>query len=149
MILVSGCLCGVNCKYSGGNNLNEEIYELYKKGILIPVCPEQLGGLTTPRPPSEIILKDGETRVMAITGEDYTENFIRGAEETLRIAKDLGVKKAILKAKSPSCGIGKIYDGTFSGTLKEGNGITAELLLKNGIKVYTEDNFDYKKLLND
>ena len=137
MILVSACLCGVNCKYNGKNNLNEECLELLKKGEALLVCPEQLGGLQTPRNPSEIRIIDGETKVFMNDGTDVTENYKRGAEEVLNLAKKLNIKKAILKRKSPSCGCGEIYDGTFTNTLTKGNGITASLLLENGIEVET------------
>jgi uncharacterized protein YbbK (DUF523 family) len=147
MYLVSACLLGVKCKYSGGDNSSNKIIELSRSEVLIPVCPEQLGGCTTPRPQSEICcgcgadVLDGKCRVKTITGEDVTQQFIKGAEETLRIAGIYGAKKAILKARSPSCGCCSIYDGTFSGTLRDGSGVTAELLKRNGIEVYTEENF--------
>ncbi|MDO6355911.1 DUF523 domain-containing protein [Caloramator sp. CAR-1] len=143
MILVSACLCGVNCKYDGGNNFNEFLYQKLEEGKLIPICPEQLGGMTTPRLPSEIIgsakdVLEGKGQVVNIKGEDVTKFFIKGAYETLNIAKALNCKAAILKSKSPSCGKGYVYDGTFSNKLKEGNGITVELLLKNGVEVVDE-----------
>ena len=136
-ILVSSCLLGCNCKYNGKNNLNEECLELLKKGEALLVCPEQLGGLQTPRNPSEIRIIDGRTKVFMNDGTDVTENYKRGAEEVLNLAKKLNIKKAILKRKSPSCGCGEIYDGTFTNTLTNGNGITASLLLENGIEVET------------
>lgn len=139
MILVSACLAGVNCKYNGGNNYNEKIMELVKKGEAILVCPEQLGGLTTPRNPSEIINKDGKRCVYMNNNVDVTDNFNRGALEVLRLAKELNIEKAILKSKSPSCGCGLIYDGTFTGNKIKGNGITTQLLIDNGIKVITEE----------
>jgi uncharacterized protein YbbK (DUF523 family) len=132
-ILVSACLLGTNCKYSGGNNYSEEVMEYLKDYEIIPICPEQLGGLPTPRPASEII---GD-KVINNEGTDVTSNYQKGAEETLKIAKLLGIKKALLKAKSPSCGNGKIYDGTFSGTLIDGDGITTKLLKENNIEVIT------------
>ena len=136
-ILVSACLLGVNCKYNGGNNYNEKVMEYLKDKEIIPVCPEIMGGLPTPRIASEII---GD-RVVNKEGQDVTSNYQKGAEETLELAKKLGVKKALLKAKSPSCGYGNIYDGTFSDTLIAGNGITAELLKKNGFEILTEKDF--------
>lgn len=145
MIIVSACLCGINTKYSGDNNLDERILKLLKEGKAIPVCPEQLGGLTTPRAAHEISngtgadVLDGKCKVKGIDGQDSTEGFIKGAYETLSIAKGCNAKVAILKAKSPSCGYGKIYDGTFTGTKIEGNGVTAELLKRNGIQIYTEE----------
>ena len=137
MILVSACLCGVNCKYNGKNNLNEEMLELLKKGEVLLICPEQMGGLETPRNPSEIKIINNEVKVFMNDGRDVTDNYKKGAEEVLRLAKELNIKKAILKKKSPSCGCGEIYDGTFSGNLIKGNGITAALLLENGIEVET------------
>jgi uncharacterized protein YbbK (DUF523 family) len=141
MIIVSACLCGVNCKYSGGNNLNEEVLRLLARGEAIPVCPEQLGGLPTPRPTMEISggtgadVLDGEARVTSSSGADATECFVKGAQEVLKIAEAAGASEAILKSNSPSCGCGRVYDGTFSGRLVEGNGVTSELLIRNGIKV--------------
>jgi uncharacterized protein YbbK (DUF523 family) len=143
MIIVSACLAGINCKYNGGNNLNAQIRELVAQGKAIPLCPEQLGGLATPRPSAEILsgtgadVLDGKASVINKNGEDVTAKFLKGAEQVLEIAKVTGVKMAILKTKSPSCGCGMIYDGTFSGRLINGNGVTAELLIRNGIKVST------------
>ncbi|AIS52741.1 hypothetical protein TKV_c15770 [Thermoanaerobacter kivui] len=144
MYLVSACLAGINCKYDGGNNLKEEIKKLVGEGKAILVCPEQLGGLPTPRLPSEI---RGD-KVFDIEGKEVTENFYRGAYETLKIAKMYGITQAIFKAKSPSCGCGKIYDGTFSGNLIEGDGITTRVLRKHGISVMTEHDF-YKMIKNE
>jgi len=144
--LVSACLLGVNCRYDGQNELNEKVTRLAAQEVLIPVCPEQLGGLGTPRESMGIIggggseVLDGKARVVDRSGKDVTENLVRGAEEVLKIAKSLGVKDAILKAKSPSCGCGKIHSGAFSDMLVKGNGVTAELLKRNGIHVITEDN---------
>jgi|SRR3712207_2002902 len=152
MILISACLCGVNCKYNGKNNLNEKFLNLLKEGRAILVCPEQLGGLETPRKPHEIIngdgkqVLDGTGKLVSVDGDDSTDKFLKGAYETLNIAKKYNVKKAILKSKSPSCGLGKIYDGTFSGNKIQGNGVTAELLLREGIKVYTEETFPIDEL---
>lgn len=139
MILVSACLLGINCKYNGGNNFNQKIFDLVNEGKAIPVCPEQLGGLKTPRIPSEIKIVDGKRYVINSEGEDVTENFEKGAVEVLELAKKLGIKKAILKSKSPSCGLNKIYSGNFDKQLIDGNGITADLLVKNGIEVLTSD----------
>lgn len=135
MKLCSACLLGINCRYDGKNKPIQKVLDLIKKETLIPVCPEQLGGLSTPREPSE---QRGE-RVVTKTGRDVTDNFLRGAEQVLGLAKLLGIKEAIFKQKSPSCGCGKIYDGTFFDKLIEGNGITTALLKKNGIKVISED----------
>lgn len=144
MYLISACLCGENCKYSGGNNFDERAYKIFKEGKGVLVCPEQLGGLPTPRVPSEISggtgldVLEGKARVITKDGRDVTEEFIRGAEETLAIAKKYKCHTAIFKAKSPSCGINNIYDGSFSKKLIAGNGVTAEVLVKNGIKVFSE-----------
>ncbi len=144
MYLISACLAGVNCKYDGGNNYNEDIMKLVKNGEAILVCPEQLGGLATPRYPSEVCIKNGVRKVFNNQGEDVTQNYERGAQETLELAKKLNIKKAILKARSPSCGCGLIYDGTFSKSKINGNGITAQLLLDNGFEIYNEENFKDK-----
>jgi len=141
MILVSACLMGIDCKYNGGNNKIEILNELLKDETLIPVCPEQLGGLKTPRNPSEIIMIDGNQHVVDKKGNDVTLQFIKGAEETLKIAKIYSIKKAILKSRSPSCGSKKVYDGTFSGNLVEGEGVTAAFLRSNNIKVFNEINY--------
>lgn len=141
MIFVSACLVGLNCKYSGGNNYSEKIFDLVRAGEAIPICPEQLGGLTTPRSPSEIKTIDGKKRVINNQGIDVTENFEKGAKEVLELAKKLNVKKAILKSKSPSCGKGKIYSGGFNNQLVDGNGLLAELLISNGIEVINSDEY--------
>ncbi|MGL5244590.1 MAG: DUF523 domain-containing protein [Sarcina sp.] len=145
MILISACLCGVNCKYEGGNNLNDKALNLLKEGKAILVCPEQLGGLATPRIPSEIVggsatdVLNGKAKVLSKIGEDVSQNFIKGAEETLKLAKAIKAEYVILKAKSPSCGKDIIYAGKFNGETKKGNGITCELLMQNGFKVLTEN----------
>ena len=137
-ILVSACLLGVACRYDGKRKPNEAVIALKEKYNLIPICPEIMGGLPTPRLPSEI---RGEAVIME-NGEDVTDKYSRGAEETLRLARLFGCGKAVLKEKSPSCGSGRIYDGTFSKTLTEGNGITAGMLLANGIRVAGETEID-------
>lgn len=148
MIIVSACLCGINTRYDGKSNLNEKVMKLLKEGKAVLVCPEQLGGLSTPRPPHEIAhgtgaqVLYGDAKVISIEGRDGTLEFIKGAEETLKIAKEVNANIAILKAKSPSCGKGKIYDGSFSGKKIDGNGVTAELLIRNGITVYSEEELD-------
>lgn len=140
MKLVSACLLGINCKYDGKNNRNEKIIRLLETGeILIPVCPEQLGGLGTPRLPSQKLGGGVYAKINEDAVQDVTACFKKGAEEVLKIAKLFGVKEAILKQRSPSCGSGKIYDGHFSGTVIEGDGITTTLLKKNGIKVISEE----------
>lgn len=134
-ILISACLAGINCKYNGGNNNNDKIIELIKNGNAILICPEQLGGLKTPRTPAERL----ENKVITKDNQDVTEEYFKGANEVLEIAKKFNIKKAILKSRSPSCGKNKIYDGTFSHTLTNRDGVTAELLRKNGIEVITEE----------
>lgn len=142
-VLISSCLVGCACRYDGKpakNALSRELlYKLSEKYTLIPVCPEVLSGLSVPRSPSEI-QSDGSVKNM--DGEDVTDAFKRGAEAALAIAKELSCGIAVLKSKSPSCGKKSIYDGSFSGRLIIGNGFTAELLLKNGIRVITEDEID-------
>lgn len=133
-ILVSACLLGLKCRYDGKEVSNLEVLKIKEKYSLIPVCPEQLGGLSTPRPPAEI----KNARVINNKNKDVTEEYNRGAEEALKLAKIFDCKYAILKERSPSCGYGQIYDGTFSGKLIPGKGITAELLIKNGIKVIAD-----------
>jgi uncharacterized protein YbbK (DUF523 family) len=134
-VLVSACLLGVPCRYDGQSKLFPAVAAQLKDHQLVPICPEQLGGLTTPRPACEI--QDGRLRTRE--GEDKTAAFRMGAEEALRLFHLLDCEAAILKARSPSCGKGQVYDGTFTGTLKEGNGILAQRLLDEGIKVYTEN----------
>ncbi len=135
MKLCSACLLGVNCRYDGGNKRNAKVMELSRKEKLIPVCPEQLGGLPTPR---EVTERKGR-KVFTASGNDVTDYFVRGANAVLKIARKNGVKGAILKQRSAACGCGQIYDGTFSGKVMEGDGVTAELLKANGIKVVTEE----------
>ena len=131
MKLVSACLAGFPCRYDGKAKNCPEAMELVRSGKAIPVCPEQLGGLPTPRPPCEIY----EGRVIDQSGGDWTDNYRRGAEAVLALAKTYGATQALLQNKSPSCGSGWIYDGTFSKKLIQGDGITARLLRENGIQV--------------
>lgn len=137
-ILVSACLLGECCKYNGAHNRSEQVVALSEKFELIPVCPECFGGLPIPRVPSEI--RDG--RVYAKTGEDVTAAFNEGAEQTLYIAREKNCPAAVLKERSPSCGHGVIYDGSFTGTLTEGDGVTAALLSANDIAVFGESECD-------
>ena len=134
-ILVSACLLGTNCKYNGANNKNSKVLEYLKDKEVIPICPEILGGLTTPRNPAERVGK----RVKTNKGQDVTKEFLKGAEETLYLSKLLNVKKALLKAKSPSCGNKEIYDGSFKGNIINGLGVTAELLKENDIEIINEN----------
>ena len=143
MYLVSSCLAGLNSRYDGKNSENDIVTNLINKGKAIPICPEQLGGLSTPRSSCEIVIDEyGDKKVISNDNVDCTLEYYKGAERTLAIVKVLDIKKVILKSKSPSCGCGLIYDGTYSGRLIIGNGITAELLLKNGIEVLSENDID-------
>ena len=135
MIIVSACLAGIKCRWDGEARPCQRVIDLVKEGKAIPVCPEQLGGLTTPRIPSEQKGKNCFTK----DGKDVTLQFERGAQEALKIALLTKCDKAIFKSKSPSCGIGKVYDGTFSNHLITGEGITAKLFKQNGIKILTEE----------
>lgn len=130
-ILVSSCLLGLNCRYDGGNNYSKEVEEFLKNYEIIPICPEIMGGLPTPRTPSE----RQADRVINKEGKDVTEQYEKGARECLFLAQKYDIKKALLKLRSPSCGSKEIYDGTFSHTIIEGDGVTAELFKKNGIEV--------------
>jgi uncharacterized protein YbbK (DUF523 family) len=133
-MLVSACLLGVKCRYDGGGQILPALEALMTRYELIPVCPEQLGGLPTPRIPAE---RQGN-RVVNRQGEDVTSAFLRGAEQACRLAQLYDARLALLKARSPSCGCGEIYDGSFSGRRIPGNGIAAERLTAMGVEVYTE-----------
>ncbi|MDL2234991.1 DUF523 domain-containing protein [Christensenellaceae bacterium OttesenSCG-928-L17] len=141
MILVSACLAGKTCRYNHSAAADARIVELVRAGKALAACPEVLGGLSTPRPPAELQHGDGyavllgQAEVKTADGACVTEAFIKGAQETLRLCRVHGVTTAILKANSPSCGCGKIYDGTFTGKLIDGVGVTAALLIQNGIAV--------------
>ena len=136
-LLISACLLGTCCRYDGASKAHPLAAALAERHTLVPVCPEQLGGLPTPRPPAE--RRGG--RVVTQSG-DVTEQYLRGAEETLKLCKLLGCEAAVLKERSPSCGRGQVYDGTFSGTLTAGDGVTAELLAAHGILVYGESQIE-------
>ena len=133
-ILVSACLLGVACRYDGRSKAYPLMDELCRRHQVVPVCPEIFGGLPTPRTPAE---RQG-TQVVTKTGGDVTDNYRRGAEEVLRLAQRLGCTAAVLKERSPSCGSGEVYDGTFTGTLRPGDGVTAEVLRSHGIRVLGE-----------
>ena len=159
MIIISACLIGLNCKYDGTNSGKECFIEKVQRGNVIPICPEQLGGLPTPRAPAEIVggtgedVLDGSAKVQTSNGMDVTSAFVRGAQEMLYLARlfdfmlvaakhdnqqvieTLKVEKIIFKQNSPSCGCGYIYDGTFTGVLRQGNGVTTALLLREGFNV--------------
>ncbi len=134
-ILVSACLLGCSCRYDGKSKMNEQVLALKSCHTLIPVCPEQLGGLSTPRLPAEI----QGNRVIRKDGADVTAEYLKGAREALRLYDLLSCDCALLKARSPSCGKGIIYDGTFSGAFTKGHGITAALFQEKGIQVFTEE----------
>ena len=135
-IVTSACLLGLRCRYDGTEKTDLRVLKLLDREdvVLIPLCPEQLGGMATPREPSE----RKKEKVYNKKGEDVTKNFEEGARQVLKIAKLYGCTRAILKERSPSCGCGRIYDGSFTGILIEGDGVTAELLKKNGIEVIGE-----------
>ena len=137
-LLISACLLGRNCKYNGGNNYVPRVEELKERFDLVPVCPECSGGLPIPRSPSERV---GE-KVLSKTGADVTAAFQRGAAEALAAAQREGVPRAVLKERSPSCGCGSIYDGTFTGAVVPGNGLAAELLLRHGVEIFGESRLE-------
>ena len=134
-IVVSACLAGINCKYDGGNNVDPKILKLLEEEKIILVCPEELGGMTTPRIASEIV----NDKVLSKTGLDVTKEFNKGATEALKIAISVDADTAILQQRSPSCGSKLIYDGSFKGKLVKGKGVTTKLFEEKGIKVLTID----------
>lgn len=144
MIAVSACLAGVPCRYDGAANRSDLVCSLVASGKAVCICPECMGGLPTPREPAEIVggsaedVLQGRARVLTKSGRDVTEAFVQGAYAALAFCRAHGATEAVLKAKSPSCGSGRVYDGTFSGRLTTGDGITAALLCKYGIPVHTE-----------
>ena len=147
MYLISAWLCGVNCKYNGANNYNEKCNELFISGKAVLICPEQLGGLTTPRVPSELQanakdVMEGNGKVITKEGLDVTKEFIKGAKEVVEIAKKLPISAAILKEGSPSCGVNFVYDGSFNGNKVKGKGITTEMLNEIGIKTLSEKDLE-------
>ena len=137
-LLISACLMGIKCRYDGGRKPLDCLDELMEKHVLIPVCPEVVGGLPTPRVPAERI---GD-KVITKDGRDVTCEYVQGAEEALRLAQMTGCTHALLKERSPSCGLGMIYDGTFTGTVVPGSGVAAELLSKNGVAIYGESRIE-------
>ncbi len=140
-ILVSACLLGIGCRYDGGNKVQKKWVEALKNHEWVPVCPEQLGGLTTPRPPSEIV-SETPVRVQANTGADVTGAFTKGAAESLALATLLGATCAVLKEGSPSCGVNRIYDGTFKNLKVPGQGLTARVLKEAGLTLYSEEELE-------
>jgi len=142
MYLISACLVGVRCRYDGENVPDKALQELFESGQAIPVCPELLGGLPCPRECCEIAqAPSGVRKVLSKSNKDLTPEFELGATKTLELCKVLGITTAILKFRSPSCGYGKIYDGTFSGNIINGNGVTGDLLAQNNINVLNEFNW--------
>ena len=142
-LLVSSCLLGINCRYNAIPVAHPEVLELMDRFSLVPCCPEQLGGLPTPRNPAERKCD----RVINRDGADVSSEYLRGAEEALKLCRIMGIKCAVLKERSPSCGSGIIHDGSFSGKLIEGDGVTSQLLKLNGIRVYGESS--YSDLLSE
>ena len=157
MILVSACLLGIECKYNGSSNLNSDVLSFLRdRARFAALCPELLGGLSIPRGPYEIVggagkeVLEGNARVLSAKGEDVTEEFLRGARTTLEMVQRNGISLAILKARSPSCGVGQIYDGTFSGRIIEGDGVTAALLREEGIRLVSDDGLEeFRSLIDD
>lgn len=141
-LLISACLLGCRCRYDGASKPQPWIAALAERHELVPVCPEQMGGLATPRLPAE---RQGD-RVMTKEGADVTAQYRRGAEEALRLCRLFDCQAALLKERSPSCGCGSVYDGTFTGVLTAGDGVTAELLRAEGVPVYGESRAE--ELLN-
>jgi uncharacterized protein YbbK (DUF523 family) len=135
MKLCSACLLGIACGFDGKSCPDEKILALAKNEVLIPVCPEQLGGLVTPRQPAE----QRGNKVFTVLEDDVTNQYVKGAEEVLRIAKVLNITEAIFKQRSPACGVGKVYDGTFSERVVKGDGVATALLKKNKISVISEE----------
>lgn len=154
MIIVSSCLLGVCARYDGGHNACGLLLSYAGSGHFLPLCPEQLGGLPTPRQPAEITGGDGSdvlagrARVIGRSGDDLSAAFVRGADQLLAIARTFPVNAAILKARSPSCGVGRIYDGSFSHTQTTGLGVAAAALAACGLPLYTEETIDEQTLLS-
>lgn len=134
LFLISACLCGIPCRYNATGAFEERFLPFLASGQALPVCPELLGGLPTPRPPCEIV----KSRVFSREGQEYTDAFAQGAALTLALAHAHGIRMAVLKERSPSCGPTRLYDGAFSGCTVPGKGITAALLYKNGILIHNE-----------
>lgn len=145
MYLISSCLVGVNCRYNSSSICDASLKKLIDEGKAVSVCPEVLAGLRTPRESCEIIAESTSVKVKSKTGSDFTKEFKSGASKVLEICQQLKITTAILQSRSPSCGFGKIYSGEFDGKLIEGNGLTADLLFKNNIKIYNESNWELKE----
>lgn len=136
-IAVSACLLGINYKYNGGNNYSEKLVKLLEKHEVIPICPEVLGGLPIPRDPSEIVNRE----VLTDKGKSVDREFRNGAKKALKIVKESGAELVVLQPRSPSCGLGEIYDGSFTGRLVDGDGVFVKLLKDEGIKVVDVGDF--------
>lgn len=155
LYLVSPCIFGIPTRWDGEHCLEQRLVQLAAEGRVIPFCPEAAGGLSIPRPEAEIMgedghaVLDGEAQVVSIEEVDVTPEYVRGAELGLALARKYGIKRAILKAYSPACGSRQIYDGTFSLTLKPGQGVFAALLARNGITIYSENDLDSIPELTD
>lgn len=151
-LMVSACLLGLNTKYNGGNNLKQDVLNLLQKTVFIPFCPEQLGGLPTPRAAVEIQDGDGynvlagTASVKTADGINCTLAFVKGAQESLQLASAVSAEGALLKARSPSCGSGCIYDGSFTGSCRAGDGVAAARLKQAGLIVFTEENLPELRL---
>ncbi len=147
-IVISACLIGEKCRYNGRDSKSDAVTNKFEADSLIQICPEQMGGLSTPRPAAEIVggdgeaVLDGKAQVVTVDGEDKTEAFLAGAYRALEIAQAYGATHAILKSKSPSCGCGKIYDGSFTGKLTDSDGVTAALFRRHGIEIMTEGDLE-------
>lgn len=147
MILISACLAGLNVRYNGTNSLDEKIQKLVLENKAVTVCPELMGGFSTPREPAEIVggngydVLDGKAKVVEKSGRDVTELYLKGANATLQKAREIGATKVVLKEYSPSCGSAMIYNGEFNGTKLVGVGVTTALLQRHGIEVVSEEQF--------
>ncbi|MGH2757410.1 MAG: DUF523 domain-containing protein [Actinomycetota bacterium] len=150
-VLVSACLAGCACRFDGSGQLDDRVARLVSDGRAVLVCPEEEGGLGTPRPPAEIVGGDGRdviqgrARVVTRDGTDVTEAYLAGARRALEAARGSGAAMAVLKARSPSCGKGRVYDGSFSRTLRAGDGVTTALLEANGIQVISDEDYRAEK----
>lgn len=144
-LLVSACLLGFCTAHDGDSRPHPALQALAARGRVAPICPEVAGGLPVPRRPAEIRggdgadVLDGRARVVTVEGRDVTAQYLAGAQAALKVARRFGLDRAVLKARSPSCGVGRIYDGTFSQQLRPGDGVTAALLEREGIAVYSDE----------
>lgn len=144
MKAVSACMSGIPCRFDGQAKPTKTALELVERGEAVLVCPEEMGGLPTPRPPAEIVggdgddVLDGRAKVLTADGVDVTEEYVRGAQRAADVAEEHGVTSAVLKSKSPACGCSRIYDGTHSGTMVDGRGVFAAELIRRGISVHEQ-----------